>query len=118
MKASRGRAATASAGLSTRPGGDTPATPYARTVLDVVDRIPRGKVMTYGDVAEYLVGTWLVGSQFHRPPSRLRRGHARPNALPGARLTVLARTRPNLVPRTRPNAFAQARPAAFAQGQA
>ena len=31
-------------------------TPYARAVLDVVDRIPRGKVMAYGDVAEY-VGT-------------------------------------------------------------
>jgi alkylated DNA nucleotide flippase Atl1 len=48
------RAATASAGLSVRPGGDTPATPYARTVLDLVDRIPKGRVMTYGDVAEYL----------------------------------------------------------------
>lgn len=48
------RAASASAGLSVRPGGDTPATPYARSVLDVVDRIPRGQVMTYGDVAEYL----------------------------------------------------------------
>lgn len=46
--------ASASAGLSVRPGGDTPATPYARTVLDVVDRIPTGRVMTYGDVAEYL----------------------------------------------------------------
>lgn len=31
-------------------------TPYARAVLDAVARIPRGKVMTYGDVAEY-VGT-------------------------------------------------------------
>ena len=49
-----GRPASASAGLSVRPGGDTPATPYARTVLDVVDRIPPGRVMTYGDVAEYL----------------------------------------------------------------
>jgi alkylated DNA nucleotide flippase Atl1 len=29
-------------------------TPYARAVLDVVDRIPRGKVMAYGDIAEYL----------------------------------------------------------------
>lgn len=48
------RPATASAGLSVRPGGDTPATPYARTVLDVVDLIPKGRVMTYGDVAEYL----------------------------------------------------------------
>lgn len=46
--------ASASAGLSVRPGGDTPATPYARTVLDLVDRIPKGRVMTYGDVAEYL----------------------------------------------------------------
>jgi methylated-DNA-protein-cysteine methyltransferase-like protein len=29
-------------------------TPYALAVLDVVARIPRGKVMTYGDVADYL----------------------------------------------------------------
>jgi alkylated DNA nucleotide flippase Atl1 len=28
--------------------------PYARKVLDVVDLIPAGKVMAYGDVAEYL----------------------------------------------------------------
>jgi methylated-DNA-protein-cysteine methyltransferase-like protein len=47
------RAATASAGVGTRPGstGAEP-TPYAREVLDLVDRIPPGKVMTYGDVAE------------------------------------------------------------------
>ena len=31
-------------------------TPYARRVLDVVDAIPPGRVLTYGDVAE------LVGS--------------------------------------------------------
>lgn len=31
-----------------------PPTPYARQVLDVVDRIPPGKVMTYGDVAELM----------------------------------------------------------------
>lgn len=49
-----GRPASVSAGLSVRPGGDTPATPYARSVLDVVDQIPTGRVMTYGDVAEYL----------------------------------------------------------------
>lgn len=49
------RAASASAGLSVRPGsGGAAPTAYARTVLDVVDRIPRGRVMTYGDVAEYL----------------------------------------------------------------
>lgn len=29
-------------------------TVFAKRVLDVVDRIPRGKVMAYGDVAEYL----------------------------------------------------------------
>ena len=27
---------------------------YARKVLDVVDQIPAGKVMAYGDIAEYL----------------------------------------------------------------
>jgi alkylated DNA nucleotide flippase Atl1 len=27
-------------------------TPYTRAVLDVVDRIPAGRVMSYGDVAE------------------------------------------------------------------
>lgn len=29
-------------------------TVFAKRVLDVVDRIPRGAVMSYGDVAEYL----------------------------------------------------------------
>lgn len=29
-------------------------TDFARRVLDVVDRIPPGRVMSYGDVAEYL----------------------------------------------------------------
>ena len=29
-------------------------TPFARVVLDAVERIPRGKVMSYGDVAEYV----------------------------------------------------------------
>ncbi|WP_235558210.1 MGMT family protein [Sphaerimonospora mesophila] len=28
--------------------------PYAERVLDVVERIPPGKVMSYGDIAEYL----------------------------------------------------------------
>lgn len=36
-----------------RPGSTGAApTAYAREVLDVVDRIPPGRVMTYGDVAE------------------------------------------------------------------
>jgi alkylated DNA nucleotide flippase Atl1 len=33
--------------------GGTP-TAYAAAVLAVVDRIPRGRVMSYGDVAEYV----------------------------------------------------------------
>ena len=48
------RPASSSAGLSVRPGADSGPTPFALAVLDVVARIPRGKVMTYGDVAEYL----------------------------------------------------------------
>ncbi|HWG94085.1 MAG TPA: MGMT family protein [Mycobacteriales bacterium] len=36
-----------------RPGSSGAGpTPYAREVLDLVDRIPAGRVMTYGDVAE------------------------------------------------------------------
>lgn len=31
-----------------------PLTPFAQSVLDAVDRIPRGRVMSYGDVAEYV----------------------------------------------------------------
>lgn len=39
-----------------RPGVRPAAGPtvYARAVLDAVDRIPVGRVLTYGDVAEYL----------------------------------------------------------------
>ncbi|SNQ45900.1 putative methylated-DNA--protein-cysteine methyltransferase (6-O-methylguanine-DNA methyltransferase) (O-6-methylguanine-DNA-alkyltransferase) [Frankia canadensis] len=48
-----------SAGLGTRVGvhlGGAEPSPHAREVLDAVAQIPRGKVMTYGDVAEF-VGT-------------------------------------------------------------
>jgi alkylated DNA nucleotide flippase Atl1 len=48
------RHASSSAGLAVRPGADSAPTPFARAVLDVVARIPPGKVMTYGDVADYL----------------------------------------------------------------
>ena len=48
------RAATASVGLAVRAGTGAGPTEYARAVLDVVDRIPAGKVMTYGDVAELM----------------------------------------------------------------
>jgi methylated-DNA-protein-cysteine methyltransferase-like protein len=48
------RPPSASVGLAVRPGGGSSPTPYARSVLDVVDRIPRGQVLTYGDVAELM----------------------------------------------------------------
>jgi len=48
------RSPSSSAGLNVRPGGSTGPTDFARAVLDVVARIPRGRVMTYGDVAEWL----------------------------------------------------------------
>jgi methylated-DNA-protein-cysteine methyltransferase related protein len=48
------RAASISAGLATRPIQGGPPTPYAAEVLAVVDRIPRGQVMSYGDVAEFV----------------------------------------------------------------
>ncbi|MGZ6839013.1 MAG: MGMT family protein, partial [Frankiaceae bacterium] len=37
------------------PAGDA-VSAFAAQVLDVVARIPRGRVLTYGDIAEY-VGT-------------------------------------------------------------
>lgn len=61
------RAATASAGVGTRPGSGPP-TPYARLVLDAIERIPRGYVLTYGDVAEYVgAGSGrVVGNVLHQ----------------------------------------------------
>lgn len=47
-------APTASAGVGTRLVTCVPPTAYALRVLEVVERIPLGRVMTYGDVAEYL----------------------------------------------------------------
>lgn len=77
--------ATASAGLSVRPGAGAPPTPYARLVLDVVDAIPPGKVMTYGDVAELLgrgsprtVGTALTNHGREVPWQRVVQASGRP----------------------------------------
>jgi alkylated DNA nucleotide flippase Atl1 len=50
---------------------------FAQRVLDLVDTIPAGKVMAYGDIAEYLgeggprqvgrvMSTWGGGSAWHR----------------------------------------------------
>lgn len=79
--------ASASAGLSVRPGGDLPTTPYARSVLDVVDRVPAGRVMSYGDVAEYLgsgsgrtVGTVLSKHGREVPWWRIVRSSGEPHA--------------------------------------
>ena len=84
------RAATASAGVGTRPGsGGAEPTAYARSVLGVVERIPYGRVMTYGDVAEYLgtgtgrtVGTVLshYGAEAEVPWWRVVRSTGEPHA--------------------------------------
>ncbi|MCU1673140.1 MAG: Methylated-DNA-(protein)-cysteine S-methyltransferase binding protein [Frankiales bacterium] len=83
------RAASVSAGLSTRPGtsGGGEPTAYARTVLDVVATIPRGRVMTYGDVAEYLgsgsgrtVGTVMSRYGSEVPWWRVVRANGEPHA--------------------------------------
>ena len=81
------RAASLSAGLAVRPGATGPPTPYARSVLDVVDRIPRGRVMTYGDVAEYLgtgsgrtVGTVMSRHGSEVPWWRVVRASGEPHA--------------------------------------
>lgn len=49
-----GAPASVSAGLATRPGAGGRPTAYAMRVLAVVDRIPRGRVLSYGDIAEFL----------------------------------------------------------------
>lgn len=81
----RTRTASVSAGLSIRPGGTLAPTPYALSVLEVVDRIPRGCVMTYGDVAEYLgrgsartVGTALTRYGRQVPWQRVVQASGRP----------------------------------------
>jgi alkylated DNA nucleotide flippase Atl1 len=45
---------SASAGLAGGFRTGAGPSPFALAVLEAVDRIPRGKVMTYGDVADYL----------------------------------------------------------------
>ena len=72
-------------GLGVRPGGGGSPTPYARAVLDVVDRIPPGRVLTYGDVAELLgrgsprtVGTVLSNHGREVPWQRVVQASGRP----------------------------------------
>jgi methylated-DNA-protein-cysteine methyltransferase-like protein len=92
-----------SAGLATRGiyGGEP--TPYAASVLGVVARIPAGKVMTYGDVAEYVgrgsgraVGAVMSRHGFEVPWHRvvLSTGHANP----AGPVEALARLREDRTP--------------------
>jgi alkylated DNA nucleotide flippase Atl1 len=79
------RPPSASAGLAVRAGSGARPTAYARAVLDVVDRIPAGKVMTYGDVAELMgrgsprtVGTVLSDHGREVPWQRVVQASGRP----------------------------------------
>ncbi|MCK9875749.1 MGMT family protein [Frankia sp. Ag45/Mut15] len=80
--------ASVSAGLGTRIRlGDAEPSPHAREVLDTIARIPPGKVMTYGDVAEFVgAGTGrTVGAVLRRyaeddlPWHRVIRSTGEPN---------------------------------------
>lgn len=78
-------AASVSAGLAVRGGPRSEPTAYARLVLDVVDRIPPGTVMTYGDVAELMgrgtgrtVGTVLSQHGHEVPWQRVVQASGRP----------------------------------------
>ena len=79
------RPASSSVGLAVRAGSGARPTAYARAVLDVVDRIPAGKVMTYGDVAELMgrgsprtVGTVLSDHGREVPWQRVVQASGRP----------------------------------------
>ena len=79
------RPASSSVGLAVRVGSGARPTAYARAVLDVVDRIPAGKVMTYGDVAELMgrgsprtVGTVLSDHGREVPWQRVVQASGRP----------------------------------------
>lgn len=96
-----------SAGLGTRISLGGQPSPYATEVLDAVSRIPPGKVMTYGDVAEYVgAGTGrTVGTVLSRysdddlPWHRVIRASGEPNpAAPAEALRRLVADRTPLRP--------------------
>jgi alkylated DNA nucleotide flippase Atl1 len=76
-------------------------TPFAERVLDAVRLIPRGRVMSYGDLAEYLgeggpravgtvLGRWGGGVPWHRVVT----SDGRPNpSSPGEAAALLRRER-------------------------
>lgn len=84
---------------STPPPQGPPGLPeYAERVLEAVERIPPGRVLTYGDVAEWLEegGPRQVGGVMSRygsavPWWRVVRADGRP--LPGSEQRALARYR-------------------------
>ncbi|ORT53077.1 MGMT family protein [Frankia sp. KB5] len=88
--------ASVSAGLGTRISlGGAPG-PHALEVLEAVSRIPPGKVMTYGDVAEYVgagsgrtVGAVLSRFGDEVPWHRVIRATGEPN--PAAPVEALRR---------------------------
>jgi alkylated DNA nucleotide flippase Atl1 len=102
-----GAAASVSAGLGTRirvHEGGRPGE-YAKAVLDAVARIPAGKVMTYGDVAEYVgggtgrhVGAVLArfGHEEDVPWHRVIRATGEPN--PTAPVEAIERLRADSTP--------------------
>lgn len=95
-----------SAGVAVRPGVGGEPTPHSREVLDVVARIPRGLVMTYGDVAEYVgrgsgrtVGAVMSRHGHEVEWQRVVRSDGRPNpADPGGALERLRREGTPLLP--------------------
>jgi methylated-DNA-protein-cysteine methyltransferase related protein len=87
-----------SAGPATRPTQGGRPTPYAARVLEVVDRIPRGTVMSYGDVAEFLgsgagraVGAVLSRHGHEVPWHRVVRSSGEPNPASPEEATRLLR---------------------------
>jgi alkylated DNA nucleotide flippase Atl1 len=73
-------------------------TPFAERVLDVVRLIPRGRVLAYGDVAEYLgeggpraVGTVLARFGGGTPWHRVVRADGTPNPAHPAEAAALLR---------------------------
>jgi alkylated DNA nucleotide flippase Atl1 len=95
-----------SAGLGTRPFQGGERTSHAEEVLAVVERIPRGKVMTYKDVAEYVgrgsgrtVGAVMSRHGHEVPWHRVLRSTGHPNpANPAEALKLLRADRTPMLP--------------------
>jgi alkylated DNA nucleotide flippase Atl1 len=86
-------------GTADEPSDDTAALPpFAERVLETVELIPEGRVMTYGDIAEYLeeMGPRQVGrvmTLYGGPVPWWRVVRADGRMLPGRERELLARYR-------------------------